>query len=254
VGGDRPFAGRHRDDAQSRRIAGRAASMVRGTRPRDLLATQRHTKKVARIARDPRGSFLVESGKHWAELRGVHLSGQIEPVEEEAVKALIDAALTAKYVGFRPESRIALTVAMRRGLCELLDTADQDTAVKAVILTGTDPAFTAGVDFKEMDPAFDPTQRRFAVNPGRALRAMRTAVICAVNGACLSGGLEIALSASFIVASVRAGFADTHARRDVTAARGLSALLPRAVGTRMAREMSITGNPSTPRNRCGSGS
>jgi nitroimidazol reductase NimA-like FMN-containing flavoprotein (pyridoxamine 5'-phosphate oxidase superfamily) len=64
-------------------------------------ATPRHTKKVARIARDPRGSFLVEAGKQWAELRGVHLSGQIEPVEDESVKALIDAALTAKYAGFR---------------------------------------------------------------------------------------------------------------------------------------------------------
>ena len=64
-------------------------------------ATPRHTKKVARIARDPRGSFLVEFGRHWAELRGVHLSGQIEPVEDESVKALIDAGLAAKYAGFR---------------------------------------------------------------------------------------------------------------------------------------------------------
>jgi enoyl-CoA hydratase len=142
----------------------------------------------------------------------------------------------------RPESRNALTAAMRRELCELLDTADRDTAVRAVILTGTDPAFTAGVDFKEVDPAFDPRRRRFAVNPGRALRAMRTPVICAVNGACVSGGLEIALSASFIVASVQARFADTHARLNVTPAWGLSALLPRAVGIRVAREMSITGN------------
>jgi enoyl-CoA hydratase len=142
----------------------------------------------------------------------------------------------------RPESRNALTVAMRRELCELLDAADQDIAVKAVILTGKDPAFTAGVDFKEVDPAFDPRQRRFTVNPGRALRAMRTPVICAVNGPCVSGGLEIALSASFIVASVRARFADTHTRLNVTPAWGLSALLPRAVGIRVAREMSITGN------------
>lgn len=142
----------------------------------------------------------------------------------------------------RPGARNALTAAMRRELGDLLDAADTDDAVTAVILTGTDPAFTAGVDFTEVDPSFDPRQRRYAVNPGRALRGMRTPVICAVNGACVSGGLEIALSASFIVASDRARFADTHARLNVVPAWGLTALLPRAVGIRKAREMSMTGN------------
>jgi enoyl-CoA hydratase len=142
----------------------------------------------------------------------------------------------------RPEAKNALTVAMRREFCELLDRADRDGAVRAVIVTGADPVFTAGVDYKEADPSFDPRQRRFTVNPGRALRAMRTPVVCAVNGACVSGGLEIALSATFVVASERARFADTHARLNVVPAWGLTALLPRAVGLRKAREMSVTGN------------
>jgi enoyl-CoA hydratase len=142
----------------------------------------------------------------------------------------------------RPQAKNALTVAMRHQFCETLDAADGDDAVRAVIVTGTDPVFTAGVDYKELAPAFDPRQRRFSVNPGRALRAMRTPVVCAVNGACVSGGLEIALSASFVVASDRARFADTHARLNVVPAWGLTALLPPAVGVRMAREMSMTGN------------
>ena len=95
----------------------------------------------------------------------------------------------------RPQAKNALTRAMRVELCELLDAADRDVSVKVLILTGTDPAFSAGVDFKDMDPAFDPRDRRFTVNPGRALRAMRTPVICAVNGPCISGGLEIASAA-----------------------------------------------------------
>jgi enoyl-CoA hydratase/carnithine racemase len=142
----------------------------------------------------------------------------------------------------RPEAKNAMNVAMRRDLCDQLDAADRDPSVAAVVLTGTDPVFTAGVDFKDVDPAFDPRQRQFAVNPGRALRAMRTPVLCAVNGACVSGGLEVALSATFVVASERARFADTHARLNVVPAWGLTALLPRAVGLRKAREMSITGN------------
>ena len=142
----------------------------------------------------------------------------------------------------RPEAKNALSIAMRRELCELLDAADRDAAVTAVIVTGTDPVFTAGVDFKDVDPSSDPRQRQFLINPGRALRAMRTPVLCAVNGACVSGGLEIALSATFVIASERARFADTHARLNVVPAWGLTALLPKAVGLRTAREMSITGN------------
>jgi enoyl-CoA hydratase len=131
---------------------------------------------------------------------------------------------------------------MRRELCALLAEADRDPAVGAVVLAAVDPVFSAGVDFKDVDPNFDAAVARHTVNPGKALRAMRTPVVCAVNGACVSGALEIALSSTFVVASDRARFADTHARLGVGATWGLTALLPRAVGVRMAREMSITGN------------
>jgi enoyl-CoA hydratase len=152
----------------------------------------------------------------------------------------------------RPEAKNALTTAMRLRLCELLSEAEQDPGTKAVVIGAVDPVFSAGVDFKEISTsgaggpaaskpwnAFD---AQFAINPGKALRAMTTPVIAAVNGACVSGGLEIALSSSFIVASEKARFADTHARLGVVATWGLTALLPRAVGIRKAREMSITGN------------
>jgi enoyl-CoA hydratase len=142
----------------------------------------------------------------------------------------------------RPEVKNALSTAMRDGLCSLLADADADPAVRVVVLTAVDPVFSAGVDFKDVDPSFDPSQARFRVNPGRALRAMTTPVICAVNGACVSGALELALSSTFVVASDRARFADTHARLGAVATWGLTALLPRAVGLRAAREMSITGN------------
>lgn len=147
----------------------------------------------------------------------------------------------------RPGAKNALTLAMRLRLCELLSQAEQSPDTRAVVIAAVDPVFSAGVDFKEIATgdtskpwnAFD---AQFSINPGKALRAMTTPVICAVNGACVSGGLEIALSASFVVASDRARFADTHARLGVVATWGLTALLPRAVGIRKAREMSVTGN------------
>jgi enoyl-CoA hydratase len=136
----------------------------------------------------------------------------------------------------RPEVKNALTTAMRTDLCRLLAEADADPDVRVVVLTAVDPVFSAGVDFKDVTPGPP------GVNPGTVLRAMTTPVICAVNGACVSGALEIALSATFVVASDRARFADTHARLGVVATWGLTALLPRAIGLRKAREMSITGN------------
>lgn len=160
-------------------------------------------------------------------------SGHLNAIDDGTVRVIeID----------RPEAKNALDGAMRRELCELLAEADRDPAVTAVVLTAVDPVFSAGVDFKDVDPTFDAAAARHAVNPGRALRAMRTPVICAVNGACVSGALEIALSCTFVVASDRARFADTHARLGVVPTWGLTALLPRAIGVRRAREMSITGN------------
>jgi hypothetical protein len=63
--------------------------------------TPAKTKKVLRIARDPRASFLVESGEKWAELCGVHLSGRIEAVADETDQAAIEAAMDNKYSAYR---------------------------------------------------------------------------------------------------------------------------------------------------------
>ena len=135
----------------------------------------------------------------------------------------------------RPEAKNALSADMRAHLCSLLSASERDPEVRAMVITAVDPVFSAGVDFKEVSAGastWNPHDAQFTVNPGSALRAMLTPVICAVNGACVSGGLEIALSSSFIVASERARFADTHARLGVVASWGLTALLPRAVGVR----------------------
>lgn len=68
------------------------------------MMTPSGTKKVSRIRRDPRASFLVESGQRWEELRGVHLTGRAEVVEDPDAVARIGAALEVKYARFRPAS------------------------------------------------------------------------------------------------------------------------------------------------------
>jgi enoyl-CoA hydratase len=142
----------------------------------------------------------------------------------------------------RPEVRNALTSDMRRAFKTMIGDLDESEDVRAIILTGVDPSFCGGVDLKERF-AGGGEQPRVKPNPGEVLRGCGTPVIAAVNGHCVSGGLEMALSCSFILASERATFRDTHARIGIIPGWGLSAMLPRAVGLRMAREMTITGRP-----------
>jgi len=142
----------------------------------------------------------------------------------------------------RPEAKNALNGPLLRALRSALAAADSDGTIQAVVLAAVDPVFSAGVDFKQIEPGSADSGAQTGFNPASVLRAMRKPVICAVNGACVSGALEIALSASFIVASDRARFADTHALLGVVPTWGLTALLPRAIGVRKARQMSVTGD------------
>jgi enoyl-CoA hydratase len=142
----------------------------------------------------------------------------------------------------RPDKRNALSLAMREEFAAVLLGADLDADVGALIITGADPAFCAGVDTGEFGvnnlTAHD---RRYRVTPVRALFALRKPVIAAVNGACVTGGLELALACDFIIASDRAQFADSHAQIGAMPTWGMTALLPRAVGVRYAKQLSLTG-------------
>jgi enoyl-CoA hydratase len=142
----------------------------------------------------------------------------------------------------RPEARNALSLALQRELAAALHAADADDEIACVVFTGADPAFCAGLDLKELGGGTAPGTLDSDESPFAALWSMRTPVIGAVNGACATGGLELALACDFLVASERAKFGDTHARVGFTPAGGMSVLLPQAVGLRKAREMSLTGN------------
>jgi PPOX class probable F420-dependent enzyme len=62
------------------------------------------TKKIMRVRRDPRASFLVEQGERWAELQAVHLSGRVEIVADGDVAGRVAQALDEKYQEFRTPS------------------------------------------------------------------------------------------------------------------------------------------------------
>src|ERR1700760_3461978 len=136
----------------------------------------------------------------------------------------------------RPQSRNALSAALRDQFFGALADAETDDAVDVVILTGADPVFCAGLDLKELGGS--------AALPDISPRwpPMTKPVIGAINGAAVTGGLELALYCDVLIASEQARFADTHARVGLLPTWGLSVRLPQKVGVGLARRMSLTGD------------
>ncbi len=152
---------------------------------------------------------------------------------EEIVRVERDGDV-ALIVLNRPEARNAMNVELAAATCDAVR-ACQDAA--AIVITGADPAFCAGLDLRSLGtenmvdlPPFNQTVAESAVP-----------TIAAVNGPAVTGGFELALACDFIVASERAAFADTHLRVGVYPGPVLVDL-PRRVGMAWAREMSLTGN------------
>ena len=155
----------------------------------------------------------------------------------------------------RPRARNALDRELRRALHRGMLDLEANDDVDAVVLTGADPAFCAGLDLKELGSAPSPSSPGSgddldAATPDESAPASERGpfpiiakpVIGAVNGPAITGGFEVALRCDLLVASERGSFADTHARMGIMPGWGLSVLLPQAVGVRRASEMSLTGN------------
>lgn len=143
----------------------------------------------------------------------------------------------------RPERRNALSKELLKRLQVTVTDLDRRGDVLAIVLTGAGVAFCAGLDLVELgegrlDLAGRPNPRS-RLGP---IPEIGTPLIGAINGAAITGGLELALWCDFLVASEHARFADTHVRVGIQPGWGLTVLLPEAIGLRRALEMSATGN------------
>lgn len=148
----------------------------------------------------------------------------------------------------RPAARNALSTALSRALRIAFAGVESNPDVDVVILTGSDPAFCAGVDLKELGSTGGNINVQANADPNDAVVARHPwepttkPVIGAINGVAITGGFELALNCDFLIASNRASFGDTHTRVGVLPGWGLSVLLPQAIGLRRSIEMSLTGN------------
>ncbi|MDP3174388.1 MAG: enoyl-CoA hydratase [Phenylobacterium sp.] len=139
----------------------------------------------------------------------------------------------------RPSKLNAMSAALRTQLAEALTDADADDSVGAVVLTGAgDRAFCAGMDIGEIGnaPFSD------APNPYDAVDRFSKPIIAAVNGLCITGGLELMLACDFAIGVPAARFADTHVRLGLMPSSPGIVRLAYQVGLPRAKEMQLTGN------------
>ncbi|MCX6511790.1 MAG: enoyl-CoA hydratase, partial [Actinobacteria bacterium] len=144
----------------------------------------------------------------------------------------------------RPEKRNALSAEMTAEIADQITGLDADDAIGALVLTGADPAFCAGFDLRKLGTELAGTRALRWEGEKRRLGLLpphRKAIIGAINGPAVTGGLELALGCDFLIASERASFADTHARVGVMPGGGMTIRLPELVGPDRAKRMSLTG-------------
>jgi enoyl-CoA hydratase len=142
----------------------------------------------------------------------------------------------------RPEALNALSDALSREVLAAARDFDADPEIGAIIITGSDRAFAAGADIKEMAPRsyMDMyTQDWFAAWDD--LARVRTPLIAAVAGHALGGGCELAMICDFIIAADNARFGQPEIRLGVIPGMGGSQRLTRAIGKAKAMEMVLTG-------------
>ncbi|XP_003964107.3 enoyl-CoA hydratase, mitochondrial [Takifugu rubripes] len=150
-------------------------------------------------------------------------------------------------VGFiqlnRPKALNALCDGLMREVGQALDNFEADGGVGAIVITGSERAFAAGADIKEMQN--QTFQRCFAGNflaHWNRVSTMKKPVIAAVNGFALGGGCELAMMCDIIFAGEKAQFGQPEILLGTIPGAGGTQRLTRAVGKSLAMKMVLTGD------------
>ncbi|MEM1364974.1 MAG: enoyl-CoA hydratase [Pseudomonadota bacterium] len=142
----------------------------------------------------------------------------------------------------RPQALNALNSELVRTLAERVAELDAEKAIGAIIITGSEKAFAAGADIKEMK---DRTQAEMLdeqlFSELSVLENCRTPIIAAVSGFALGGGCELAMACDTILASTTAKFGQPEIKLGVIPGLGGTQRLARAVGKSKAMDLVLTG-------------
>ena len=142
----------------------------------------------------------------------------------------------------RPKALNALSTQLMAELTDALVALDRDAGIGCIVLTGSDRAFAAGADIREMagQGAMDMRRSDFFAD-WEAVARLRTPLIAAVAGVALGGGCELAMMCDFILAADTARFGQPEIKLGVMPGMGGSQRLTRAIGKAKAMEMCLTG-------------
>lgn len=148
----------------------------------------------------------------------------------------------------RPEEMNAISKELLYGLADAVQQAESDEDIRVVVLSGKGKAFCAGANLKEL---MEDLETKHSKEPalldlvdtlfGR-LEKLNKPLIAALNGITLAGGLEIAMTADFIIASEKAKIGDAHANFGVLPGAGGAVKLPRKIGINRAKYLLFTGD------------
>lgn len=143
----------------------------------------------------------------------------------------------------RPEALNALNAQLMRELSTALKALDHDDKVRCIVLTGSEKAFAAGADIKEMaTKSFVDVYTQDLFTPETdAILQVRKPIIAAVSGYALGGGCELAMTCDFIICSDTAKFGQPEINLGVIAGIGGTQRLTRFVGKSKAMDMNLTG-------------
>lgn len=142
----------------------------------------------------------------------------------------------------RPKALNALCSPLFAELNAALAEFDADDSVGAMVLTGSERAFAAGADIKEMkDKTYDEVYKNRFLEDWGQLTALRKPIIAAVSGYALGGGCELALMCDIILASPTATFGQPEIELGVIPGGGGTQRLARAIGKSRTMELTLTG-------------
>jgi enoyl-CoA hydratase/carnithine racemase len=143
----------------------------------------------------------------------------------------------------RPEALNALNSVVLSELATVLDAAEADDGVRCLVLTGSERAFAAGADIKEMSGKSyaEMFASDYFAAASRRIERFRKPIIAAVAGYALGGGCELAMLCDFIIAAETAKFGQPEINLGVAPGIGGTQRLPRAVGKSKAMDMVLTG-------------
>jgi len=174
-------------------------------------------------------------------------------MEEPALKETEDIRIETEYpyaivrIDRKGNKYNTIVPNMVDEMAYVLDRIEHDEKIRVLIITGNDRVFSTGVDVSDISVyGMDPLQARYFSRLGKymfgRLEALDIPTIAAVNGTALGGGLELALSCDFRIASERAGFGLPEINLGIIPGWGGTQRLVRYVGYSKALEMILCGD------------